>query len=58
MYICLYICLYIYIYIDMYLIPNTTNFKRGFTDITYLRFLGETWYGSYKHFQKKAKRNK
>ena len=32
-----------------------TIFKLDFTDIRYLRFLGGTWYGSYKHFLKKAK---
>ena len=26
----------------------TINFKLAFTAITYLRFLGRTWYGSYK----------
>ena len=31
--------------------------KLDFTDITYLRFLGGTYYGSYKQFQKEAKHN-
>ena len=28
-------------------------FKLDFTAITYRKFLGGTWYGSYKHFQKR-----
>ena len=37
--------------------PSLTELQYIFTAITYLRFLGGTWYGSYKHFQKKAKHN-
>ena len=39
-------------------IPKLINiYKPDSTAITYLRFLGGTWYGSYKHLQKKAKHN-
>ena len=59
-YIYIHIYIHIYIYINMYIhkhidfIPNIynklQNFKLVFTAITYLMFLGGTWYGSYKHF--------
>ena len=33
------------------------HFKFDFTAFSYLRFLGATWYGSYKHLQKTKQSN-
>ena len=47
---------YLYMYIYTYICIYVCNFKLDFTDITYLRILGGTWwYGLYILFQKKPK---
>ena len=56
MYVCVYVYLYMFIY--TYICIYVCNFKLDFTDITYLRILGGTWwYGLYILFQKKPKHN-